>query len=45
MRERITVSLPQNLKKKVDKAVKEGDYASISEFIREAIRKLLEEKK
>lgn len=38
MRQTINISLPLPLKKQVDKAVKEGDYASVSEFFRDAVR-------
>ena len=30
--------MPESLKKSVDLAVKEGNYASVSEFLRDAIR-------
>ncbi len=38
MRTTLNISMPASLKKNVDLAVKEGKYASISEFFRDAIR-------
>lgn len=38
MREVINVSLPSPLVKTVKKAVKEGDYMSVSEFFRDLLR-------
>lgn len=38
MRANINVSLPKKMKKEVDKMVDEGNYASRSELIREALR-------
>ncbi len=35
--------MPASLKKNVDLAVKEGNYASVSEFFRDAVRALEEE--
>jgi len=35
--------MPANLKKEVDEAVKEGNYATVSEFFRDAIRTWKEE--
>ena len=36
--------MPAALKKNVDLAVKEGNYASVSEFFRDAVRALEEDK-
>ena len=36
--------MPVAMKKNVDLAVKEGNYASVSEFLRDAIRALEENK-
>lgn len=44
MRTTLNISMPTALKKDVDLAVKEGKYASISEFFRDAIRAWNEEK-
>lgn len=38
MRTTINISMPMSLKKNVDLAIKEGNYASVSEFFRDAIR-------
>jgi Arc/MetJ-type ribon-helix-helix transcriptional regulator len=38
MRTIVNISMPANLKKEVDLAVKEGNYATVSEFFRDAIR-------
>lgn len=38
MREVINISLPSPLAKTVKKAVKEGDYMSVSEFFRDLLR-------
>lgn len=35
--------MPATLKKSVDQAVKEGNYASVSEFFRDAVRAWKEE--
>jgi putative addiction module CopG family antidote len=40
MRSIINISMPAELKKEIELAVKEGNYASKSEFIRDAIRAL-----
>ncbi len=37
----LNISLPQSLAQQVSWQVKTGNYASVSEFIREAVRKLL----
>ena len=38
MRTTLNISMPVSLKKNVDLAVKQGNYASVSEFFRDAIR-------
>jgi len=38
MRTTLNISMPASLKHDVDLAVKEGKYASVSEFLRDAIR-------
>ena len=38
MRTTLNISMPISFKKNVDLAVKEGNYASISEFFRDAVR-------
>jgi Arc/MetJ-type ribon-helix-helix transcriptional regulator len=38
MRTTLNISMPVALKKSVDLAVKEGNYASVSEFLRDTIR-------
>lgn len=38
MRKVINISLPQELNKEVDRAVKSGQYASKSEFFRDLMR-------
>ncbi|MFZ2205733.1 MAG: ribbon-helix-helix domain-containing protein [Minisyncoccia bacterium] len=43
MRTTLNISMPAALKKNVDLAVKEGNYASVSEFFRDAIRAWNEE--
>jgi len=43
MRTTLNISMPASLKKNVDLAVKEGNYASVSEFFRDAIRAWEEE--
>ena len=44
MRSIVTISLPEELKKEMDKAVKGGRYASKSEFMRHLFRLWEEEK-
>jgi len=44
MRTTLNISMPVALKKNVDLAVKEGNYASVSEFFRDAVRALEETK-
>jgi len=43
MRKVVNISLPQELNKEVDKAVKSGQYASKSEFFRDMVRLWKEE--
>lgn len=43
MRTTLNISMPISLKKNVDLAVKEGNYASVSEFFRDAVRSWKEE--
>ena len=43
MRSIINISLPSELEKSVERLMKEGHYASKSEFLRELIRERLEE--
>jgi Arc/MetJ-type ribon-helix-helix transcriptional regulator len=38
MRTTLNISMPASLKREVDKEVKEGNYASVSEFFRDAVR-------
>ncbi len=38
MRTTLNISMPAALKKNVDLAVKNGNYASVSEFFRDAVR-------
>ena len=38
MRTTLNISMPVSLKRSVDLAVKEGNYASVSEFFRDAVR-------
>jgi Arc/MetJ-type ribon-helix-helix transcriptional regulator len=38
MRNIINISMPESLKKEVDIYVKEGQYASVSEFFRDMLR-------
>lgn len=40
-----TVSIPQKLAKQIDETIEEGGYRNRSDFVRDAIRRLLEEKK
>ena len=44
MRTTLNISMPASLKKNVDLAVKEGKYASVSEFFRDAMRAWEEER-
>jgi Arc/MetJ-type ribon-helix-helix transcriptional regulator len=44
MRTTLNISMPVALKRSVDQAVKEGKYASVSEFFRDAVRAWEEEK-
>lgn len=44
MRKIINISLSESLNKKVNEAVKEGDYTSKSEFFRDLLRLWNEEK-
>ena len=43
MRTTLNISMPISLKRSVDLAVKEGSYASVSEFFRDAVRAWEEE--
>lgn len=43
MREIINISLPRELSREVEKAVKRGDYSTKSEFLRELIRERIAE--
>lgn len=43
MRTTLNISMPVAFKKDVDLAVKEGNYASVSEFFRDAVRAWKEE--
>lgn len=43
MRDIINISLPKELTKVVEKAVKKGKYASTSEFFRNLLRRWMEE--
>ena len=45
MRNIINISLPKNLTKEVERQVREGGYATKSEFFRELVRRSLEEEK
>ncbi|MFA5791714.1 MAG: ribbon-helix-helix domain-containing protein [Candidatus Paceibacterota bacterium] len=38
MRTTLNISMPVSLRRSVDLAVKEGRYASVSEFFRDAVR-------
>ena len=38
MRTTLNISIPPDLKREVDKEVKDGNYASVSEFFRDALR-------
>lgn len=44
MRTTLNISMPASLKKSVNRAVKEGNYASVSEFFRDAIKALENER-
>jgi Arc/MetJ-type ribon-helix-helix transcriptional regulator len=44
MRTTLNISMPVAFKKNVDLAVKEGNYASVSEFFRDAVRAFEEAK-
>lgn len=44
MRQVINISLPRDLKRYVEKAVKEGGYSTTSEFIRDLIRERKEQR-
>ncbi len=44
MRQIINISLPSDLKRYVEKAVKEGGYSTTSEFIRDLIRERKEQR-
>jgi len=39
----ISVKLPERQRKKIEELIESGVYSSVSEFIREAVRKLLKE--
>jgi len=41
---RIHVSLPEDLKNKVQKSLDEGDYITTSELVRDALRGLFDKK-
>ena len=43
MRATLNISIPLALKREVDRKVKDGKYASVSEFFRDAIRVWKEE--
>ena len=43
MRTTLNISIPPGLKREVEKEVKAGNYASISEFFRDALRSWKEE--
>lgn len=43
--ETMNISLPENLKRYVERRVSEGDYGNTSEYIRELIRKDREERR
>jgi len=45
MRDVINLSLPKEMTKTVKKAVKNGNYASVSEFFRDLLRMWMEEQK
>ncbi|MFZ1019970.1 MAG: ribbon-helix-helix domain-containing protein [Minisyncoccia bacterium] len=38
MRTTLNISMPTALKREVEKEVKDGNYASVSEFFRDAVR-------
>jgi Arc/MetJ-type ribon-helix-helix transcriptional regulator len=42
--ERVTVRLPEDQIKKLDKLIKKGEYGNLSDVIREAIQELLDRK-
>lgn len=44
MRTTLNISIPIALKREVEKEVKAGNYASVSEFFRDALRSWREEK-
>lgn len=44
MRNIVTISIPSSTKKNVDSIIKENNFASISEFFRDAIRTWEEDK-
>jgi Arc/MetJ-type ribon-helix-helix transcriptional regulator len=44
MRNIINISMPANMKKEVDAYVKEGQYSSVSEFIRNVYREWKEDR-
>ena len=44
MRNILSISIPPGLKREVDKAVKIGNYASVSEFFRDAVRSWKEDR-
>ncbi|MDO8536918.1 MAG: ribbon-helix-helix domain-containing protein [bacterium] len=44
MRTTLNISMPPTQKKNVDRMIKDYNYASVSEFFRDAIRALEEEK-
>ena len=41
----VSVRIPASLKREMDKAIKHGIYMNQSDFVRTAIRKLLESRK
>jgi Arc/MetJ-type ribon-helix-helix transcriptional regulator len=44
MRATLNISMPPNLKRKVDKIIRNNDYASVSEMFRDAVRALEDRK-
>lgn len=40
----VSLEIPDQLEREIDQEIREGVYASKSEFIRDAIRRLLEER-
>lgn len=40
----VSLEIPDQLEREIDEEIREGVYASKSEFIRDAIRRLLEER-